>query len=270
MKHGDAVAEVGAEAGHGLGRERDLRHEHDGRSGARVDDLLEELDIDQGLSGGGDAVEQDGLRRGGVQSGHEPSQRGRLGGIGRQVGRRLLYRPRRTGRARPPGRGARRCPSAPEPSPRPARCPGRAARRAPSTRRRAPETRRRPSGAARARKRRPARRATPASARCGRLSGCAPSSPAPGPSHSAWRGAPRAGRAPAERCSTRPSSGRGRGAPAGATAPPRGSWRCGAGAACRTRGVPDRPPIRPASPCGRARARGCPARAEARQQPARR
>ena len=89
MKHRDAVAEMRAEAGHGLGRERDLRHEHDGRPGARVDDLLQELDVDQRLAGGGDAVKQDGPRRRSVQRGHEPRERVRLGGIGRQVGRRL-------------------------------------------------------------------------------------------------------------------------------------------------------------------------------------
>ena len=89
MQHGDAVAEVRAEAGDGLRRERDLRHQHDRRPAARVHDLLQELDVDQRLARRGDAVKQDGPGRGRVQRRYQPPVRAGLGGVGRQVGGRF-------------------------------------------------------------------------------------------------------------------------------------------------------------------------------------
>src|SRR5258707_15889901 len=56
VQHGDAVAELGAEAIHRLGRECDLRHEHDGRAILLDDDATEQLQIDQRLAAPGDAV----------------------------------------------------------------------------------------------------------------------------------------------------------------------------------------------------------------------
>ena len=63
MQHGDPVAEHGTKAIDGLRRERDLRHEDDGRLPFLEDDALEQLDIDESLAAPGDSVQQRDVTR---------------------------------------------------------------------------------------------------------------------------------------------------------------------------------------------------------------
>ena len=62
MEHGDAIAEVCAEAGHRLWSEGDLRHEHDRRAAAPIDHVAEKLDVHECLARGRDPVKQERAR----------------------------------------------------------------------------------------------------------------------------------------------------------------------------------------------------------------
>ena len=87
MEHGHIVTEVGPEAGHGLGRERDLRNQDDGAPSLSLDHLSQDFDVDQGLPRSGDAVKEEwkGLRI------FDPFQN-RLQRVGLISGRRQLRR----------------------------------------------------------------------------------------------------------------------------------------------------------------------------------
>ena len=58
MKHSDCLAKARAEAADGLGRQRDLGHEHAGRTAGRQH-ALNRRKVDLGFAGTGDAVDKD-------------------------------------------------------------------------------------------------------------------------------------------------------------------------------------------------------------------
>ncbi len=60
VEHGDLAGEALGEAAHGLRREGDLRHEDDGAL-AGGDGVVEGGEVDLGLAGAGDAVQEEGL-----------------------------------------------------------------------------------------------------------------------------------------------------------------------------------------------------------------
>lgn len=57
MEHGDRLAKARAEAADGLGRQRDLGHEHAGRAACR-EHALDSGEVNLGFAGAGDAVNQ--------------------------------------------------------------------------------------------------------------------------------------------------------------------------------------------------------------------
>ncbi|HEX5830791.1 MAG TPA: hypothetical protein VFY16_07430, partial [Gemmatimonadaceae bacterium] len=66
VQHRHPVAEHRAEAVHRLRRERDLGHEHDGRSPLPLDDVAQQLEVDERLPAPRDAAEQERLARRGA------------------------------------------------------------------------------------------------------------------------------------------------------------------------------------------------------------
>ena len=82
---GAEVGEAGAEAAHGLGRQRDLGHEEDGRA-ALLDDLADEGDVDLGLARAGHAVQQVRAEGPGVERGRHRGDGGGLLGVGVMAG----------------------------------------------------------------------------------------------------------------------------------------------------------------------------------------
>lgn len=58
MEHGDRLAKTRAEAADGLGRQRDLGHEHAGRTAGRQH-ALNRREVDLGFTGSSDAVDKD-------------------------------------------------------------------------------------------------------------------------------------------------------------------------------------------------------------------
>ncbi len=96
VQDGHAVAEHGPEAIDRLRGEGDLRHEHDRRLPAPLDDLAQELDVDERLPAPRDAVQQEDLAR---RCAHQRIDRGAL----RRRGRVLRH-----ARPRAPGEGIAR------------------------------------------------------------------------------------------------------------------------------------------------------------------
>jgi hypothetical protein len=96
VQHRDRVAEHGAEAIHRLRRERDLRHEHDGRLSLLQYDAPQELEVDERLPAARDAVQERHVSRLRL---HQPLERVALG-VARPVRVRRLAFAREEGIAR--------------------------------------------------------------------------------------------------------------------------------------------------------------------------
>ncbi len=79
MEQGDVIAEGGAEAGEGLGGERDLGDQHDGAATAATHEVAQQLDVDQSLAGPGHALEDEHAGLGPIEGGAQPAERRALG-----------------------------------------------------------------------------------------------------------------------------------------------------------------------------------------------
>ena len=90
MQEGDGVPKARLEPPQRLGRERDLRHEHDRRPSA-LQRRCARLEVDLGLAAAGLAVEQE-MAAAGIERGGDPCQRRSL--LARQLRRLRLVRER--------------------------------------------------------------------------------------------------------------------------------------------------------------------------------
>ena len=98
VQHGDALAEAGGEASDRLGRERDLRHEHD-RAAPTLERRGAGAEVDLGLAAARRPVQED-VPAAGVERGDDPLDGVDLG-VGQPLGLRLAGK-RVARRGRPP------------------------------------------------------------------------------------------------------------------------------------------------------------------------